>query len=380
MFSLPATRALLTGGSTRRPVRYAAARRLGLLVAAGLLAGCANLGPDMVRAGRNDYNVTIQATNDEQLLLNLVRLRYRDTPMFLEVSSVATHFELNAGVNANRSFQTGPDVTGLGGQLGYSEQPTVTYTPLQGEDFVQRMLSPVTAETLLLLYHSGWSIERVLRLAVQRLNGIENAPGASGPTPLQAPRYEAFLQVTGLLRQLQTQGALDLGVVQEGDERFAALTIDPAAAAHDEVHSLLRMLGLRPGQAYYRLAALTGRGSNNDSIGVSTRSLMGILFFLSQAVEVPGSDRDRGRVTVTLGADGAVFDWLQVTRNLFTVQTSIERPTNAAVAVDYRGAWFYIDDSDLDSKSTFSLLAQLFALQSGKTKGTGPVLTLPVGR
>lgn len=44
-----------------------------------------------------------------------------------------------------------------------------------------------------------------------------------------------------------------------------------------------------------------------------------------------------------------------------------------------RGSWFYIDDSDLDSKSTFSMLMQLFALQSGNSDGMTPVLTIPVG-
>jgi len=49
------------------------------------------------------------------------------------------------------------------------------------------------------------------------------------------------------------------------------------------------------------------------------------------------------------------------------------------VAVFYRRSWFYIDDSDLDSKSTFSMLGQVFALQSGDVEKMTPVLTLPIG-
>jgi hypothetical protein len=52
----------------------------------------------------------------------------------------------------------------------------------------------------------------------------------------------------------------------------------------------------------------------------------------------------------------------------------------AAVAVQYRGSWFYIDDADLGSKATFSLLSQLFALQAGKVAGIAPLLTLPLGK
>jgi len=86
-----------------------------------------------------------------------------------------------------------------------------------------------------------------------------------------------------------------------------------------------------------------------------------------------------GRPRLPQDVDGRVFDWRDVTRNLFEVKLSAQRPANGAVTARYRGQWFYIDDTDLDSKSTFSLLAQLFALQSGKTPKVGPVLTLPVG-
>ena len=84
-------------------------------------------------------------------------------------------------------------------------------------------------------------------------------------------------------------------------------------------------------------------------------------------------------VTVTLNDDGTPFDWTQVTGGLLTVKSQETCPFDAFVRVRYRGAWFYIDDTDLDSKSTFGLLNQLFALQSGGAKSVMPVLTLPVG-
>ena len=61
------------------------------------------------------------------------------------------------------------------------------------------------------------------------------------------------------------------------------------------------------------------------------------------------------------------------------IRSSPTPPENASVAVSYRDSWFYIDDSDLDSKSTFSMLGQLFAVQSGNATGMVPVLTIPVG-
>ena len=57
-----------------------------------LLASCAQLGPDLVRAGRNDYIIVLQQTEDEEVILNLVRVRYGDRPLLFDDSSVSTSF------------------------------------------------------------------------------------------------------------------------------------------------------------------------------------------------------------------------------------------------------------------------------------------------
>ena len=77
---------------------------------------------------------------------------------------------------------------------------------------------------------------------------------------------------------------------------------------------------------------------------------------------------------------GQQFDWKEVLGDYLKIQVKNEKPIDTRLRVNYRGHWFYIDDSDLESKSTFTLLAQIFALQAGKAEGIVPVLTLPVGR
>jgi hypothetical protein len=47
--------------------------------------------------------------------------------------------------------------------------------------------------------------------------------------------------------------------------------------------------------------------------------------------------------------------------------------------VRYRGHWFWVDDADLESKSTFGLLSNLFSLQSAQSRAAGPLLTVPAG-
>ena len=49
-------------------------------------------------------------------------------------------------------------------------------------------------------------------------------------------------------------------------------------------------------------------------------------------------------------------------------------------SVRYRGHSFYIDDGDLSSKSTFSMLNLVLALQAGEIPSGAPILTLPVSQ
>ena len=125
---------------------------------------------------------------------------------------------------------------------------------------------------------------------------------------------------------------------------------------------------------------LSPKQNEPNEIRVVTRSLLGILFYLSQAVEVPEQDTRKGKVTRTLKTSGEIFDWKEVTGELLTIRSDSSRPENSTLMVFYRGTWFYIDDSDLKSKSTFALLSQIFSLQAKKIKGKVPILTLPVGQ
>ncbi|MEZ4291542.1 MAG: hypothetical protein R3E53_13815 [Myxococcota bacterium] len=189
-------------------------RLLSVLVIAGLLAilasGCrGRLGPASVRMTRTDYNVAAQETSAQELLLNLVRLRYRDTPYFPQIASLSTNMKATAGLTGQGSFLTpGADAGLLTGTVAIEESPTVTYTPIVGDRFVSELLEPVEPGILLLLSHAGWSIDRFFRLLVQEANGVANAPTASGPTPdLGARSTRTSCARASLLRVLQSDGA-----------------------------------------------------------------------------------------------------------------------------------------------------------------------------
>ena len=94
-------------------------------------------------------------------------------------------------------------------------------------------------------------------------------------------------------------------------------------------------------------------------------------------MEVPAEHLRLGLAHETRGPDGKPFDWDEISHGMFRVHSSSSRPEHAFLEVHYRGYWFYIDDTDLESKSTYTLLAQLFSLQSASGSMQAPVLTIP---
>lgn len=391
----------MTTGSARRffrsrrhpdTVGYATVMtRFTALALAGLpalaLAGCATAGPHAVRQAHYLYNQALVQTQDEQLLLNLVRLKYRDTPYFLEVTSLSAQYELSGsaalGVTAR---ERGRDEAAAGAGVAISERPTVTYAPLQGAEFVTQLLSPISLETVMLLPQNGWSIERVLRTTVQSLNGVPNAPSASGPTPASEPPFRRFQDLARRLRHLQVAGELSLvydveGGGDEGAERATyTLRFEPGADPAD-VRAIREALHLpgdgSPGE--HTFTARPHQRAGQGELSLATRSLLGVLYYLSQGVDVPPSDVEAGRVTRTLTPSGEPFDWSQVTRDLFRVRVADQAPDGAFVRVRYRDHWFFIPDDDLESKTTFGLLSQLFSLQAGGAHALAPTLTLGLG-
>ncbi len=66
-----------------------AATKLGLcLASAAMFAGCVHLGPRTIPVDRFDYSASIADSWKQQTLLNIVKLRYMDLPVFVDVASI----------------------------------------------------------------------------------------------------------------------------------------------------------------------------------------------------------------------------------------------------------------------------------------------------
>jgi hypothetical protein len=387
----PRYRRVDSGGAMRQKTTgqwrpACAAACIAAVVFVGSVGCVGRLGPAAVGLTRTHYNLSAQRTGSEELLLNLVRLRYRDTPYFLQIASLSTNLRTHAGLNGRGIFPSrGPEIGEIGATLSFEESPTITYTPLVGDRFVSQLLEPVDPGVLVLLSHAGWSMDRFLRLFVQEIGGIPNAPTASGPTPDQAPEFEAFRRVSELLRALQSRrqvallrGALNGRGSAIEDEGGVLLRFSPEALETAEYAELRDRLDLEAGRTTFEL--VTGLGARAPwRINVVLRSVLSAMFYVSHGIEVPEADLEANRVTTTRDSTGQVFDWRRLTGSLLRVRSG-DSEGKAYATVDYRGHSFFIEDSDLDSKSTFSMLTLVLALQAGELPTGGPILTLPVAQ
>ena len=353
---------------------------LPVLVLAALLSGCQSaFGPQALERTHPAYNEAIITSINEQMLQNLVRMRYRDVPFFLEISSVTASLSLgaNAGVSADVNLGSG-DTLSPGAGIAYSDKPTISYTPLQGEDLLKSILSPLQLEAILVLTQSGWNISRVFGLCFERINNLYNAPNASGPTPLLEPAHERFGELMNALHTLQKAQLIEIGTIQsENSVDIVIKLVTDNDRYKNDIDQVYALLELDRNEDKFTLNT-DFLNKNDRQWTVRPRSISGVLYYLSHNVKVPFRHLEE-LVTVTRTKDGGSFDWGDTPAGrVFKVRTSEEHPQNAYIATRYRGQWFYIEDTDLESKSTFMLLRQLFDLQAGQRQSTGPTLTLPV--
>lgn len=169
---------------------------------------------DGLRGTHPLYNEAINASMNEQFVQNLVRLHYRDPTYFLDVANVAATLKLNLSDSLNQSAfgfngTTGNDIMKFSAGADYQTQPTISEAPLQGENFFKSVLSPLPLESVFAVAGSGRNARRVFGLCVDRINGLENAPTASGPTLEIGPQHdEGFRRLMHLVEVLRGESLL----------------------------------------------------------------------------------------------------------------------------------------------------------------------------
>jgi hypothetical protein len=169
------------------PVR----RLLPLLLLTWLSAGCSTVGPQSVPRDRFDYNSAISDSWKEQTLLNIVKLRYADMPLFVEVASVVSGYTLESSVTLAGTLSSESAIAGDAVSLGaggkYTDRPTITYAPITGQQFNKSFMTPIPPGAILFLVASGWSVDLILPITVDSINGRRSRVSAGVNQPPATP-------------------------------------------------------------------------------------------------------------------------------------------------------------------------------------------------
>jgi hypothetical protein len=388
-----------------------------------LLSGCQTL--NWNEKWQSNFVDQMAVARDSQMLKNLVRMRYGSPPVFTTVGTVTEKYKqapsqisLTGAVTSVLGSSVDNSVgneNSLSGQVGIggTRETILSYSPLIGKELNTTMNQSLELGTVFDLTQSGFSIERVLAITVERFGPALNAPFASGPTPDYLPsqgefnRYEDVLDALRNLRQQNKIRFLYSSPYEicptpeikeaESPKKLIACLLDDnfdCSCQNNNDPQWKELTDLLKIEDDKGILMLTGSETGSDSeVKVRTRSLFGIMHYLSQNVKVPDGDREIVKVSKTKDGEGCGEEgkkqngWdCSPAGKRFEVISSDTQPQLicsgprtdgdcASVVARHNDHWFYINARDHSSKATFALLTKLFEIQiSGRETNQGVFL------
>lgn len=349
--------------------------RLSLVLATAILTGCASVGPRTVEVDRFDYSTAIADSWKQQTLLNIVKIRYMDLPVFVDVSSIVAGYSLQTGVSVGGVLSSERAVQGdygsLGGQAIYTDRPTITYVPMTGEKFLRGLVTPIDPKNIFFMLQSGYAADFILALSVESLNGVRNRSAAGGAV---READADFVRALELLREVQLAGAVGMRIEEDQAKRSTGVLFfqrdDVPAETREKAAEVRRLLRLTEGQQKFVLSYSPMRGRENE-LAVHSRSLLQILQAFASYVEVPDQDLRDGVAMPTFQQAA------QGEQSIGRVRSGPKKPQGAYAAVHYRGKWFWVDDSDWRAKRALTAVLLFFTLADTGAPERLPLVTIP---
>jgi hypothetical protein len=333
------------------------------------LAGCASVSPQHVTTDRMDYGQVVADSWKRQTLLNVVRLRYADAPVFLDVSSIINSYTVGGEASAQATIPSriDPNELEFGAAGRWSNTPTVTYQPLIGDRFTKSLLRPIPPASVFQLVQGGWTVSMVFKTVVNSVNGVRNSSAGVAADP-------QFDELTEALSRIQRAGNIGIRV-EPGKDGGGVLVVIRGAESRSEPgedsQRIRRLLGLEENVSEFEIS-YGPVPRNPNEVAMLTRSMMEIMLQLGFGIDLPPGHATDGRALPGQRQAGAVE-----ADPLVRIRSGTEAPADAYAAVPYRGYWYWIDDRDIASKSTFTFLMILFSLaETGQTTAS-PVVTVP---
>jgi len=342
-----------------------------------LLSGCHSIGPGTVPRDRSDYSTSISESWKRQTLLNIIKLRYLDPPIFVDVGQIVAGYSLETGINAGGNLSSLGAIQGnsvsVGGSAKFTDRPTITYMPLTGAKFIRALMAPLPPDAVLFTVQSGWPANAVLFASVAVMNGLRNQETTiAGVNPPDA----TFIRALELLRKIQVSGGVGIRVQPDSQKEGTTLLTFRSKDITDQtladIKELRELLHLDPDASEFKVA-FGATPSNDKEIALQTRSMLHIMTTMAAQADVPPEDVAQGRASPGLDSAGAERQSLR----LIQILNSKSKPADSYVEVFYRNHWFWIDDRDLKSKRSFAFMMMLFTLAETGEKENPPLITIP---
>lgn len=297
-------------------------------------------------------------------------------PLFVEVASVISGYNLERSVNlgaSTTSANAGTANTGvLGGEAVLTDRPTITYSPITGRKFNQSFMVPIPPHIVLFLAQSGWPVDLVFPLTVESINGLRSESAAANQLRAGDPGY---YRVMDLFDQIQKAGGSGMQIIRKDeDERSSNLVFHLDALPDEQKETIAELAGelrLRPGLGTY-VVRYDFAHDDDTEIAVLTRSMLQVIIMLSYQVDIPDEHISSGQAISssyeTSGDDS---------RRLIDIRSSVDEPEDAFVSVFYNDYWFWIPKSDYASKRVFSFVMILLSLAEDGEATNLPLVTVP---
>jgi hypothetical protein len=342
----------------------------------GLLTGCTHLGPKTIPVDRFDYSSSIADSWKQQTLLNIVKLRYMDLPVFVDVASIVSGYSLQTGVSVGGTLSSQNAVQGnfgvAGAQAIYTDRPTITYVPLTGEKFLRGLITPIDPKNIFFMLQAGYAADFILALTVESLNGVRNRSMSGGAVRQADPDFSRALH---LLREVQVEGGFGMRVEEDKAKGATAVMFfrrdDVPAEALEKAAEVRRLLRLPADVQKFSIVYSPMRGSETE-LAVNSRSMLQIMGAFASSVDIPEADVKDTRALPgfsSLAADARA--------DKVEIHSGKEKPSSAYAAVHYRDHWFWIDDRDWQTKRALTAVMFFFTLaETGSTERL-PLITIP---
>jgi hypothetical protein len=334
-----------------------------------VLAGCASVSPQHINTDRMDYGQVVADSWKRQTLLNVVRLRYADAPVFMDVSSIINSYTVGGNANAGAVLpsNTNPDVFSLGATGSWSNTPTVTYQPLLGDRFTRSLLQPIPPSSVFQLLQGGWGAKLVFPTVVGSVNGLRNASIGVAADP-------GFDELVESLSRIQRAGNIGIRVDARKDGSGVIAVIrknESNTELSADSRRVRELLGLEEDTSEFEIAyGLVPK--NRREVAMLTRSMMEIMLQLGFGIDLPPGHAAGGRALPGQWQPGNAE-----ANPLVRIRSGTAAPADAYAVVPYRGYWYWIDDTDIASKRTFTFLMILFSLAETGQTVAAPIVTVP---